>query len=387
MSQTRSKSVADSSGMERILEEISGKLSTLCSKYDLLTAAFQDMETQTKCYREKVELLLSKSSDVNRVTSEEFNNQEYRTNAQEIVREWSEINLEKEAYKKRSQIKGQWFKLLNERKQAYWNALKNENLADTYEEWKNRENVIFPRKFRVKIIDSEPSEETKIRIQLALQKFETEITLLRLRVPKFKSKYEKCDLEITELINRECNGRIREKLLDLWRQDTKREEEKSHDVLQSKIAWLLNYESKYGTEETKPKMDRKMHRNNRNKKKQFRGNPDPRPERTHENPNPSYAEIVKKGIQSQSYGRFTRHQTGRPKFRQNHSNHFTQRKGANTNPGRNSRSNYDQEKNHFHQNHSQNHFLGQGWSQKKRKKGQIFNRKRNLLNQNSRTLK
>jgi hypothetical protein len=38
--------------MERILKEISGKLSTICSKYDLLTAAFQDMETQTKCYRE-----------------------------------------------------------------------------------------------------------------------------------------------------------------------------------------------------------------------------------------------------------------------------------------------------------------------------------------------
>lgn len=26
-----------------------------------------------------------------------------------------------------------WFKFLNERKQAYWNAIKSENLTDTYE--------------------------------------------------------------------------------------------------------------------------------------------------------------------------------------------------------------------------------------------------------------
>jgi hypothetical protein len=46
---------------------------------------------------------------VNRVTSEEFDNQEYSTNAQEIVREWNEINLKKESYKQRSQMKGLWF--------------------------------------------------------------------------------------------------------------------------------------------------------------------------------------------------------------------------------------------------------------------------------------
>jgi hypothetical protein len=80
---------------------------------------------------------------------------------------------------------------------------------------------------------------------------------------------------------------------------------KARDMLQLKTAWLLNYENKYGTEEIKPKRGRKnTHRNNRNQKKQFRGNPEPRPEITHANSSPSYAKIVKRGIQLQSYDRF-----------------------------------------------------------------------------------
>ena len=92
-------------------------------------------------------------------------------------------------------MKNIWRKLLNERKQAYWNAVRSDNLANKYEEWKNQDNVIFPRKFRDKVISSESDEETRIRIHLAQQRLETEITLLRMRVPKYKNKYETCDKE------------------------------------------------------------------------------------------------------------------------------------------------------------------------------------------------
>lgn len=57
---------------------------------------------------------------------------------------------EKEIYEKKRELNTVWYKLLNQRKQAYWNAIMNENLADTYENWKNREQIIFPRKFRNK---------------------------------------------------------------------------------------------------------------------------------------------------------------------------------------------------------------------------------------------
>lgn len=137
-----------------------------------------------------------------------------------------------------------WYKLLNQRKQAYWNVIKNENLADTYEIWKNREQIILPRKFRIKSIDSETSEETQIRANLALQRFKTEIALLRLRVPKFKNKFENCDEAITEEISKTCSGLIAEKLQELWKSQVSREEAKSQQILGTKKVWFDEYEKK-----------------------------------------------------------------------------------------------------------------------------------------------
>lgn len=137
-----------------------------------------------------------------------------------------------------------WYKLLNQQKQAYWNAIKNENLADTYENWKNREQIMFPRKFRIKSIDSETSEETHIIANLALQHFETEIALLRVRVPKFKSRFKNCDEAITEEISKTCSELIAEKLQELWKSEVSREEAKSQQILGTKKVWFDEYEKK-----------------------------------------------------------------------------------------------------------------------------------------------
>lgn len=251
MSQTRSKTVAEFNGIERILEEISEKISTLCSKYDNFTTAIRDMEELNRIFREEVQMLLSTrvtDSDRNDVLSCSDN---YRTNVQEMVKHWSEINLEKETYEKKRELHTVWYKLLNQRKQAYWNAIKNENLADTYENWKNREQTIFPRKFRIKSIDSETTEETQIRANLALQRFETEIALLRLRVPKFKNKFENCDEAIADEISKTCSGLIAEKLQELWKSEVSREEAKSQQILGTKKVWFDEYEKNYGNEITK----------------------------------------------------------------------------------------------------------------------------------------
>lgn len=304
MSQTRSKSVAENNGIERILEEISGKISILCSKYDNFTTMFETLEQQTREYREKVELLLLDRMEIESTASRKNNVDEIpNTNVQELFQEWNECNIEKEAFKKRSQMKALWFKLLNERKQAYWNAIKSENLADTYESWKSKENVIFPRKFRVKEITAEPSEETKIRINLALQRFETEIILLRLRVPKYKNKYEKTDAMMYDELNKRSNGNIRKKLIELWNNDVTREEEKSKKILESKTAWLEQYESNYGNEPIK--ISKNARKQNQRNKQQNNGYKNPRTEnrytsrpneRNTDSRHMSYAEALKKGI-------------------------------------------------------------------------------------------
>lgn len=75
--------------------------------------------------------------------------------------------------------------------------MRNENFADSYETWNSEKQV---RKYRVKEINSERNEETKIRLNIAIPKPETGIILLRLRVLKFKEKFEKSNRTIQEEI-------------------------------------------------------------------------------------------------------------------------------------------------------------------------------------------
>ena len=46
-------------------------------------------------------------------------------------------------------------------------------------------------------------------------------------------------------ISKRSSGRIFEKLLEFWNNDTAREEEKSNRILETKNIWLKNYEEKY----------------------------------------------------------------------------------------------------------------------------------------------
>lgn len=376
MSQTRSKTVAENNGMERILEEISEKLSTLCSKCELFTTAFQNMEEQTRLYRENVELLLSSKTEFgNNITVENCANDLPVTNAQEIFKEWSEINLEKEAYKKRNQMKQHWFRLLNERKQAFWNALKHENLADFYEMWKAKENIIFPRKFRIKPIDGEPKEETQIRINLAIQKFETEITLLRLRVSKYRAKFEKCDETMMDEINQRSTGKIREKLTELWTQEVTREEEKSKRILDTKTTWLQQYEENYGNEPAKPRRNQRHFRETRRDSHKRRNHFDtrfetrPLPRARSQTPDRTYAEIVKQRPA-------TNNRRNGPGIEKCEDSALAERR---MHYGRNQQfrptSSYPSHsgKQKMPVNH---HFLDQRWTQKKRKKREMTFQKR-----------
>jgi hypothetical protein len=86
-----------------------------------------------------------------------------------MAKHWRESNLEKKTFKMKKHLKSTWNQILNKRRKMYWNAIRNENLADTYENWMQKGEVIFRRKFRIKSNDSETSDETQIRINLAFQ--------------------------------------------------------------------------------------------------------------------------------------------------------------------------------------------------------------------------
>ena len=111
-----------------------------------------------------------------------------------LIRQQPCIDIERKKSAKKGEWKWKkWVLTSTKRKQAYCNALRTEPIADTFENWMNRDSVIFPIKFRIKDISTESNEETKIHFNIALQKSEAEINFLRLRVPKYQSKFDKVD--------------------------------------------------------------------------------------------------------------------------------------------------------------------------------------------------
>lgn len=57
---------------------------------------------------------------------------------------------------------------------------------------KAKKTLFFRRTFELKILQ-QSQDRNQNQNNLALQRFETEITLLRPRVPKYKNKYKKID--------------------------------------------------------------------------------------------------------------------------------------------------------------------------------------------------
>lgn len=190
----------------------------------------------------------------------------YKTYVDAITQSRIEFHSQNSVHEKKKEITI-WKKMLNERKQAYWNAIRCENLADVYEKWRQNKDVILPRKFRPKPIDNEPEEETRIRGNLAIQKFDAEISLLRLRVPKYRAKYTNHDQVMHDEIANISGDDIQIKLRGLWEQKTNQDKIKSDDLLRSKQKWLEDYANNYGNAMMKSPDRRKRRKNNHHRQK------------------------------------------------------------------------------------------------------------------------
>ncbi|XP_062620182.1 uncharacterized protein LOC134281768 [Saccostrea cucullata] len=272
MTQTRARSAAN---MDNTLEEITGKLFTLDDKIEKLTDIVEKLERHIQCCDDKLNFLINDCAENfhNMDLSKKKENINYKSNVDFILQSRYDNNIISTMYREKRQMIQTWRKNLNERRQAYWNAIRCENLADTYEKWRKQEDVILPRKFRIKSINQEPDEETKIRLNLAIQKFDAEITLLRIRVPKYQTKFEECDSRMEKEISEKTNADMKAKLLDLWKTEVKYEMDKSAMILKRKQEWLNNYEKNYGKEVMKnspPKQKNHRNKTNGNKNSGYR---------------------------------------------------------------------------------------------------------------------
>lgn len=116
-----------------------------------------------------------------------------------------------------------WKRNLNERKQAFWNALKTENIVNIYKRWRQEENtIIMPRKFHIKKIAGEDETERAIRENLALQKFDAEIALLETRSTRYTQRFQNIDIKMEDEIKKISSGEVQNHLLKQWKKVTMR---------------------------------------------------------------------------------------------------------------------------------------------------------------------
>ena len=182
----------------------------------------------------------------------------YQSPTQLIQREVNELALQKEATRIKQSVKLFWSQILNSRKQTYWKQISNAKRAEYYEKWLNQENPVIPRKFRIKPIKGEPSDQTDVRIEIAKKRVMGEIQLLRMRAENNQAKIITFDSEIERELNSKASGRILELLQEMWTSDCREEEQTSFQRLRYTETWLLDYERNYGQEMVKENKPKKM---------------------------------------------------------------------------------------------------------------------------------
>ena len=135
-----------------------------------------------------------------------------------------------------------WRNNLNQRKQAFWNMLKNENTSVIYVDWFSRDTAIIPKKFQSKTFPNEPEELKKIKEALSLEKMKAQAKLHHAVAVRNKAKFEEKDREMLNEIEKISSVHVRQQLQELWRNDCKKQEEKSQNLWEVKKSWFKKFE-------------------------------------------------------------------------------------------------------------------------------------------------
>ena len=90
-----------------------------------------------------------------------------------------ERDLRFEVTKARSTLETLWQNMINTRKQAFFDYYHAERMQESYQKFLACNPPKMPRKFPARFIENEPTTETEIRQQLAVEKFKNEIALLQ----------------------------------------------------------------------------------------------------------------------------------------------------------------------------------------------------------------
>ena len=183
-------------------------------------------------------------NSLGRITSQvdELNSQMIDLPNVTLLNDTNAIWIKNEAFRIRKSMNKIWRNNLNQRKQAFWNMLKNENTSVIYVDWFSRENAIISKKFQSKTFANEPEELKKIKEALSLEKMKAQAKLHHAVAVRDKAKFEEKDREMLNEIEKISSVHVRQQLQELWRNDCKKQEEKSQNLWEVKKSWFKKFE-------------------------------------------------------------------------------------------------------------------------------------------------
>lgn len=315
-----------------------------------------------------------------RITSQvdELNSQMIDLPNVTLLNDTNAVWIKNEAFRIRKSMNKIWRNNLNQRKQAFWNMLKNENTSVIYVDWFSRENAIIPKKSQSKTFANEPEELKKIKEALSLEKMKAQAKLHHAVAVRNKAKFEEKDREMLNEIEKISSVHVRQQLQELWRNDCKKQEEKSQNLWEVKKSWfkkfedngenIANSEDAAPTPPTNQDQRRGKRRNARQPPKRRRNNSRPRKNQNFNNASDRNRDTAnsrnsgnrvsqqrrKKGQQRNSIQN-NRQQRSRPQERNSNRNSGNNRRVRNNN-----RTSKDNDRSTGRSNYNRRPFLGQG---------------------------
>ena len=320
-------------------------------------------------------------NSLGRITSQvgELNSQMIDLPNVTLLNDTNAIWIKNEAFRIRRSMNKIWRNNLNQRKQAFWNMLKNENTSVIYVDWFSRDNAIIPKKFQSKTFPNEPEELKKIKEALSLEKMKAQAKLHHAVAVRNKAKFEEKDREMLKEIEKISSVHVRQQLQELWRNDCKKQEEKSQNLWEVKKSWfkkfeyngenIANSEDAAPTTSTNQDQRRGKRRNGRQPSKRRRNNS--RPRKNNQNFNNTsdrnrdtansrnsgnrVSQQRRKKGQQRNPTQNNRQQRSRPQERNSNRNTENNRRARNNN-----RTSKDNDRSTGRSNYNRRPFLGQG---------------------------
>lgn len=218
-------------------------LQDIASKLEIIQITLKDfVDTYKSDKSESAEIMLCLEEKINSISEQMINKESSESRIEDEVN-----HVEDTALSVKNSIFRIWRKSLNERKMSYWNHLRFLRTAVTYDKWLGKATPVLPRKFRPLSIPGEAEEDKAIRRELALKTYESEIRILKNKAKRCEESFTKIDTEMMQIIANKSSDETCESLIQLWKQDCEKEEEKSGRIWQKSQSWFDAYENNFGS--------------------------------------------------------------------------------------------------------------------------------------------